>query len=204
MILFINTQDAVLLLIDHQSGLLQTVSDIDIRNLRTNVAALAEAAKQLSIPVITTASEPNGPNGPLIKEVSGLNDATFIPRHGKISAWDEPDFHQTVLRTNRKTLLIAGIWTSVCVTFPALAALAENYNVYAVVDASGDTSTLASEVAIARMTAAGVNITTTNSVIAEMQKTWKSTNSAKFLEIYESTTPKYKACVESFMLKNNS
>ena len=113
--------------------------------LRTNTAVLARLAKLAKLPLITTASEPNGPNGPIMPEIKEVApDAIYVPRKGEISAWDNEDFVKTVKSTGRKTLVIAGVWTSVCVAFPALQAKAEGYNVYFVTDASGDPSPMAS------------------------------------------------------------
>ena len=112
--------DTVILLLDHQNGLFQTVKDVPLAELRTNVVVLAKVAKLAKIPLITTASVPDGPNGPLMHELQEVApDATYVPRKGEISAWDNEDFVRTVKNTGRKTLIIAGVWTSVCVAFPA-------------------------------------------------------------------------------------
>ena len=138
--------DTVILLLDHQTGLFQTVKDIPLQELRTNTAVLAKLATLAKIPVITTASEPDGPNGPLMPEIHQFAPAaTYVGRKGEVSAWDNADFVRTVRATGRKTLIMAGIWTSVCVAFPAIQAKAEGYNVYAVFDASGDMSQMASQ-----------------------------------------------------------
>jgi nicotinamidase-related amidase len=131
-------KDTVILLLDHQTGLFQTVKDITIQELRTNTAVLAKLATLAKIPVITTASEPSGPNGPLMPEIQQFAPtATYVARKGEISAWENPDFVRTVRATGKKTLIIGGVWTSVCVAFPAIQAKAEGYTVYAVIDASG-------------------------------------------------------------------
>ena len=98
----INPDDAALLLIDHQSGLIQTVKDISASELRSNVAVLAKVATRLGIPIITTASVPGGPNGPLIAEVGEhAPRAVFVPRKGEINAWDNADFVRTVAATGK-------------------------------------------------------------------------------------------------------
>ncbi|WP_295484880.1 isochorismatase family protein [uncultured Pseudomonas sp.] len=201
---FIDPADAVLLLVDHQTGLFQTVKDIELPLLRANVIGLAKAAQLLSVPVITTASVPEGPNGPLMTEVATLQGATFVPRNGEVNAWDAPAFAETVKATGRKTLLIAGVWTSVCVAFPALAAAAEGYRVYAIIDASGDVSPIAAQVATTRLAAAGIQVTTSNAVVAEMQKTWNREHAERFGEIYAATTPNYAAVMESFSATRQS
>lgn len=89
MSVFISPADAALLMVDHQSGLFQTIKDIGVQQLRTNATSLVRAAKLLSLPVITTASAPNGPNGPLMPEFAAiLPEATYVPRNGEVNAWD--------------------------------------------------------------------------------------------------------------------
>ena len=134
---------------------------------------LAKLATLLKIPVITTASEPNGPNGPLMPEIHEFAPhAVFVPRKGEVNAWDNDDFVKTVRGTSSKTLIIAGVWTSVCVMFPALDAKAAGFNVYAVMDASGDPSEFASRTTLARFIQADVIPTSTNAVLCETHRTW--------------------------------
>ena len=112
-------------LLDHQSGLFQTVKDITVAELRANVSALARIATLLKIPVIKTASVPDGPNGPLMPEIAKLAPhAVYTPRQGEVNAWDNDLFVKAVRETGKKTLIVAGVWTSVCVMFPALDAKA--------------------------------------------------------------------------------
>lgn len=191
--------DAVILLLDHQSGLFQTVHDINVHELRTNTATLAKLATMLKIPIITTASVPDGPNGPLIPEIQQFApQAVFVPRHGEISAWDNEDFVSAVRKTGKKTLIMAGVWTSVCVTFPALEAKAEGFKVYAVIDASGDPSEMASRTTIARLAQAGVVPTSTNAVACEFQRTWNRPNAAEFGKLLSDLAPNYAAVMESY------
>jgi nicotinamidase-related amidase len=191
--------DTVILLLDHQSGLFQTVKDISVAELRTNTVILAKVAKLMKIPVITTASEPNGPNGPLMPEIhQNAPDAIYVPRKGEISAWDNEKFVETVRKTGRKTLIIAGVWTSVCVVFPALQAKADGYKVYTVMDASGDPSEMASRTTLARLTQAGIVPMSTNAVFCELQRTWNRPNAAEFAALYAAYAPNYNAVIESF------
>src|ERR687891_2750616 len=114
----LDPSDTVILLLDHQAGLFQTVKDISVTELRNNTVMLAKLATLLKIPVITTASEPNGPNGPLMPEIhENAPHAVYVPRKGEVNAWDNDDFVQTVRATSKKTLIMAGGWASVCVTF---------------------------------------------------------------------------------------
>jgi nicotinamidase-related amidase len=195
----IDPADAVILLLDHQTGLFQTVKDISVAELRANTVVLMKLAKLMKIPVITTASVPDGPNGPLMEEIKEYAaDATYVPRKGEISAWDNEDFVRTVKSTGRRTLIIAGVWTSVCVAFPALQAKAVGYKVYAVMDASGDPSEMASRVTLARLTQAGVMPMSTNMVLCELQRTWNRPDAADFAALYAIYSPNYKAVMESY------
>jgi nicotinamidase-related amidase len=194
-----DTSDAVVLLLDHQTGLFQTVKDIPVDVLRRNTASLAEVAELLKVPVITTTSEPKGPNGPLMEELAtSAPNAVYVPRKGEISAWENADFVKAVEATGRKTLIMAGVWTSVCVVFPAIQAKAAGYEVYAVIDASGDVSEMASAVSVARLAQAGVVPTTTNAVVSELQRTWNRPDAAKFAELYGKVVPNYQAAIESY------
>ena len=192
--------DTVILLLDHQSGLFQTVKDISITELRNNTIMLAKLATLLKIPVITTASEPNGPNGPLMPEIHQFAPhAVYVPRKGEVNAWDNEDFVRTVRATGRNSLIMAGVWTSVCVMFPALDAKAAGFKVYAVIDASGDPSELASRTSIARFAQAGVIPTSTNAVLSEAHRTWARPEAGELAKLYALVAPNYAAVIESYM-----
>jgi len=191
--------DAVLLLLDHQTGLFQTVKDVPLADLRANTVALAKIAEQAGIPVIYTASEPDGPNGPIMEELlEAMPNATYVGRKGEVSSWDNADFVSAVERTGRKTLIMAGVWTSVCVAFPALQAHADGYNVLAVMDASGDVSKMASDAAMLRMADAGIATVTTNTVLSETHRTWNRPDAAAWGALYSELVPHYRAVAESY------
>jgi nicotinamidase-related amidase len=191
--------DALFLLLDHQSGLFQNVKDISVAELRANTTALARLAALCRIPVITTASVPDGPNGPLMPEIhEAAPHAVYVPRKGEVNAWDNALFVKTVRDTGKQTLIIAGVWTSVCVMFPALDAKAAGFKVYAVMDASGDPSELASRTTLARFTQAGVIPTSANAVICEVHRTWNRPDAAQLAELYTMVSPNYRAVMESY------
>ena len=195
----LDTSNSVLLLLDHQAGLFQTVKDIGVAELRANTTMLAKLATLLKIPVITTASEPNGPNGPLMPEIHQFAPhAVYVPRKGEVNAWDNEDFVKTVRNTGRKTLIMAGVWTSVCVMFPALDAKASGFKVYAVIDASGDPSELASRTTLARFIQAGIIPTSTNAVLSETHRTWNRPEAAELAKLYALVAPNYGAVIESY------
>jgi nicotinamidase-related amidase len=191
--------DTVVLLLDHQSGLFQTVKDIAVADLRRNVAMIARLCTLLKIPVITTASEPAGTNGPLMPEIHELAPhAVYVPRKGEVNAWDNDDFVGEVRATDRRTLVMAGVWTSVCVMFPALDARAAGYDVYAVMDASGDPGEMASRVSLARFVQGGVKPTTTNALLSELHRTWARPEAADLAQLYGLVAPNYAAVMESY------
>src|SRR5262245_44271727 len=194
----LDPDDSVLILLDHQAGLFQTVKDISIPELRANTTMLARLASLLNIPLITSASVPDGPNGPLMPEIhESAPHAVFVRRKGEINAWDNEDFVRTVQATRRNTLIIAGVWTSVCVAFPALDARAAGYNVYAVHDASGDPSEFASRITMARLAQAGVVPTSTNAVLCEFQQHWnRGDDNQRFASLYALVAPNYGAVIE--------
>jgi nicotinamidase-related amidase len=195
----IDPADSVMLLIDHQSGLFQTIGDMPMPVLRNHAAALAKMATLCSIPVITTASVPQGPNGPLIPEIhQNAPHAKYVARKGEINAWDNPDFVAAVRATGRKTLIIAGTITSVCMAFPAIAAVHEGYRVFAVVDASGTYSKMAQEVTLARVVQAGVVPMDTAAVASELQKTWHRADAQQWAEVYTKIFPPYALLIESY------
>jgi nicotinamidase-related amidase len=192
--------DIVFLLLDHQSGLFQVVKDIPVADLRRNVEMLAKLATLLNIPVITSASEPNGPNGPPMPEIEQYAPhAQYVPRKGEVNAWDNEDFVEAVRATGRKTLVMAGVWTSVCVMFPALDARAAGFDVYAVIDASGDPSEMASRTTLARFVQGGVIPTSTNAVLCEAHRTWARPEAAELAKLYMLTAPNYAALMESYL-----
>jgi nicotinamidase-related amidase len=191
--------DTVLLLLDHQSGLFQSVKDISVAQLRANTTALAKLATLHQIPVITTASVPDGPNGPLMPEIhEAAPHAVYVPRKGEVNAWDNALFAKTVRETGKKTLIIGGVWTSVCVMFPALDAKAAGFKVYTVMDASGDPSEMASRTTLARFVQAGVIPTSANAVICEVHRTWNRPDAAQLAQLYTMVSPNYQAVMESY------
>lgn len=195
----IDIDDAILLLIDHQSGLFQTVKDLQQEELRGNVVALAKLAKLINLPVITTASVPDGPNGPLIPEIKDiLPHAIYVPRHGQINAWDNPDFVKAVKEVNRKTLIMAGTLSNICLAFPAICAVKDGYRVYALMDASGCWSAFSKDLALSRMVQASVIPTDTLAIIAEIQQTWAHPQALEFANLYADRMPSYKLLMECY------
>jgi len=196
----IDPNDAVMLLIDHQSGLFQLVRDIDQPTLRAHATALAKVARLAKVPTFTTASVPDGPNGPLIPDIHQANpDAKYIPRTGQINAWDNPAWVEAIEATGRKTLIIAGTLTSVCMAFPTLSALAAGYKVFCVIDASGNWSKMATDITTARIAQAGAFPIDTYAVLAELMSTWNRPDAMEFAAIMvDHIVPPYRGLMESY------
>jgi len=197
----INPADTLILLLDHQTGLFQTVKDIGVMELRANTIALAKLGALLKLPVITTSSVPDGPNGPPMPELKeAAPHAHYVPRHGEVNAWDNEAFVKAVRDTGKKTLIMAGVWTSVCVMFPALDATAAGFKVYAVIDASGDPSEMVSRTTVARFVQGGVVPTTVNAVVSEIHRTWNRPEAAELAQLYTMYAPNYRAVMESYQM----
>ncbi|CAI0772445.1 nicotinamidase/pyrazinamidase [Serratia entomophila] len=171
----LDKDQAAVLLVDHQAGLLSLVRDIDPDRFKNNVLALGDLAKYFNLPTILTTSFENGPNGPLVPELKAqFPDAPFIPRPGQINAWDNDDFVKAVKATGRKQLIIAGVVTEVCVAFPAISALKEGFEVFVVTDASGTFNELTRQSAWSRMEAAGAQLMTWFGVACELHRDWRN------------------------------
>ncbi|TWE05522.1 nicotinamidase-related amidase [Pseudomonas sp. AG1028] len=171
----LDKNNAAVLLVDHQAGLLSLVRDIDPDKFKNNVLALADLAKFFKLPTILTTSFETGPNGPLVPELKELfPDAPYIARPGQINAWDNEDFVKAIKATGKKQLIIAGVVTEVCVAFPALAAIEEGFDVFVVTDASGTFNQISRDSAWQRMTAAGAQLMNWFAVACELHRDWRN------------------------------
>jgi nicotinamidase-related amidase len=171
----LNKEDAVVLMVDHQTGLISLVQDFSPNEFKNNVLALADVAKFFKLPTILTTSFESGPNGPLVPELKEMfPDAPYIARPGQINAWDNEDFVKAIKATGRKQLIIAGVVTDVCVAMPALSALAEGFDVFVVTDSSGTFNETVQQAAWARMTAAGAQMMNWFAVACELHRDWRN------------------------------
>jgi nicotinamidase-related amidase len=147
--------NAVLLLVDHQIGLYTGIRDTDVLHLKHNIVGLTRAMLALKVPVIvTTTSEKMW--GPLIPELAEVLRGVKIIERTTVNAWDEKRVADAVKATGRKKLIVTGISTDVCLAFPAIAALADDFESYAVIDASGGFTKAQVDMGILRMQQAGV------------------------------------------------
>lgn len=170
-------EDSVLVLIDHQPYQLANLNSHDPHMVVNNSTALAKAAKAFGVPTILTSviADRGGVIFPQITDVfpgQEVIDRTFI------NTWEDRQVVDAVKATGRKQLIIAGLWTEVCVAMPTIQALGEGWDVTVVTDASGGTSVEAHEVAIQRMVMAGANMMTWLAVASEWQRDWARTEHA--------------------------
>ena len=195
----LDKDNAAVLLVDHQTGLLSLVRDIDPDKFKNNVLALAAAAKYFNLPTILTTSFEDGPNGPLVPElVEMFPDAPFIARPGQINAWDNEDFVKAVKATGKKQLIIAGVVTEVCVAFPTLSALAEDFEVFVITDASGTFNQLTRDSALDRMSQSGAQLMTWFGASCELHRDWR--NDIEGLgALFASHIPDYKNLIQSYV-----
>ncbi|KAL5339536.1 Isochorismatase-like protein [Aspergillus crustosus] len=153
----LNIDDAVVLFVDHQSGLIQLVRDFEPNEFHTNVLGLVRLTKYFNLPAVLTTSFDTGPNGPIVKEiVDELPNAPLIRRPGQINAMDNEDFVNAIKAAGRKQIIISGVLTELCVAFPALTLIEQGYDVFVVTDASGTFKKHTREAAHKRMAARDV------------------------------------------------
>ena len=196
----LSPDNAAMLFIDHQAGLLPLVNDWSETELRSNVLALAKIAKIYNLPVIITSSYEEGPNGPIAPGLLEMfPDVKIIKRQGEINAWDDPNFVKAVKATERNKLIISGILTDVCVAFPSLSAREAGYDVIAAIDGSGTINKTVREAAISRMIQAGVTIMTWFPIMAELQGDWKKSTTPEMVKLLTEHAIKYGLIVSSYV-----
>ena len=179
-------ENSAMLLIDHQVGTMKLIKNLPLSEVEKNTLALAKVAKVLKIPVVLTSSQEDRFQGKLMTTLAELLPEAYevrVKRAGIVNAWDDKNFVQAVKDTNRTNLIMAGITTDVCLVFPAISAVREGYNVQAVMDASGSPFHLSEDLARQRMHDAGVVLTATITMIAELVKDWSRTEGVELQEL---------------------
>lgn len=173
-------QNCALILIDHQPFQFAGLRSHDSQTIINNVVGLAKTAKVFGVPtLLTTVVEERG--GYLIKQLQDVFPEQKPINRTFINTWEDKRVVDWVKATGRKKIVIAALWTEICLAFPAIQAAGEGYDVYAVTDASGGVSVEAHEVAIQRMIQAGVTPITWNVFTAELQRDWARTETAAAL-----------------------
>jgi nicotinamidase-related amidase len=200
----LSKDDAALLLVDHQSGLISLVQDFTPNDFKNNVIALADVGKFFNLPTILTTSFDEGPNGPIVPElIERFPDAPLIRRPGQINAWDNKDFVQAIKATGRKQLIIAGVVTDVCVTFPSLSAIEAGFDVFVVTDASGTFDVTVQQAAWSRMQSAGVQLMNWFSVACELHRDWRN-DMVGLGTLLSNHLPNYRNLMTSYQMLQNA
>lgn len=166
-------QNAALVIIDYQPVQVASIQSMEKRALVSNITNVAKTARLFGLPtVLSTVNVATGRNQPIIHQLAEVfPDITPIDRTS-INAWEDADFVAAVRATGRKKLIMAALWTEVCLVHPALDALQEGFEVYPVVDAVGGTSPAAHQAGLARLTQAGAQPTSWVQLICELQRDW--------------------------------
>ncbi len=195
----LSKDDAVLLMVDHQAGLISLVQDFSPNEFKNNVLALSACGKYFDLPTILTTSFEEGPNGPLVPEIKEMHPAApYIARPGNINAWDNDDFVNAIKQTGRRQLILAGVVTEVCVAFPALSAVEQGYDVFVVTDASGTFNPVTRDAAWLRMQNAGVQLMNWFGIACELHRDWR--NDVEGLgALFSNYLPNYRNLMTSYV-----
>jgi nicotinamidase-related amidase len=166
----LTSENAALVLIDHQVGLMTGVRDISTGELKHNVVALAKAAKALNLPIVVTTTARESMWGPTFPELAeALPEIPIIDR-ASVNAFDDEKVAQAITATGRKKLIFAGISLEICAAFPAMTAVGRGFDAYVAVDASGTFSETKRQVGLLRMLQAGVIVSDYASLMVEILK----------------------------------
>jgi nicotinamidase-related amidase len=164
--------DHLLVLIDHQSQMAFPVRSIDVALLRTNTGLVSKAAAGFAVPTLLTSVAMASFSGPLFPEISEVFPDAPVTDRTTMNAWEDANVIARVNQAGKQKLVIAGLWTSVCIVGPVLSALEQGFQVYVITDACGDVSDEAHERAVQRMLQAGVQPLTSLQYLLELQRDW--------------------------------
>lgn len=170
-------ENSAMLLIDHQRGTLKLARNIPHDEIVRNTRALARTAVAIKLPLVLTSSQETNFQGLLIDDLQTIASDAYekrVKRPGVVDAWGFAPFRRAVEETGRRKLIMAGLTNDVCIVYPAISAVEDGYCVQVVVDAGGSPTTLADETALRRMEKAGVVLTSTNQLMAELATDWAS------------------------------
>jgi nicotinamidase-related amidase len=168
----IEPAQCALLLVDQQAGLAFGVGSSDRQVLLNNAVALARTAIAFSIPVVASTSASKVYSGPLMPAIQAALPGVKSIERRSMNVWEDDVARAAVLNTRRRRLLVSGLLTEACVTFPVLSALSEGFEVFVVADACGGITLASHELALRRMEAAGARMTSWIQVLLELQRDW--------------------------------
>lgn len=182
----LRAENAALLLIDHQLGTAQLVRTQPAQDSIRFAGVLAHTARILGMPIVITSSQEDhvqGPIAPQVREAAPEAFAARVKRAGTVNAWEHAEFKTAVEATGRRQLIMAGLTTDVCLVFPAIDAVRDGYEVYAVLDASGSPFQASEDLARQRMAAHGVTLTATNTIMAELAQDWSTPTGSQIIQL---------------------
>lgn len=165
-------EDSAIVFIDHQPQMTFGVAGMDRATLINNVTLIAKVAKEFNVPAILTAVETESFSGYIWPQLLDVFAGQDVIERTSMNSWDSPEFRQAIEATGRKNILMCGLWTEVCVTWPTIEMLGAGYNIYVVEDCCGATSPQAHEAALSRMVQAGAVRVTTIGGLLEWQRDW--------------------------------
>ena len=165
-------ENCAVVFIDHQPQMTFGVANIERQQLVNNVVMLAKAAKEFNIPVILTAVETESFSGYIWPQLMDVFPGQQPIERTSMNSWDDPAFRDAIEKTGKKNIILAGLWTEVCIAWPALNMIEAGYNVFIVEDACGATSQLAHEAAMKRCIQAGAVPMTAIATTLEFQRDW--------------------------------
>jgi nicotinamidase-related amidase len=164
--------NCTLLMIDYQPQMLFAVKSIDNETLVNNAVGLAKAAKIFKVPTLLTSISQKSFNGKIFTPLQRVLSNVSVIDRSTMNAWEDPKVIEAVKKTKRDKLILAGLWTEVCIALPAIKALESGYTVYVVADACGGTTSLAHQTAMQRMIQAGAIPLTWLQLLLELQRDW--------------------------------
>jgi len=164
--------ECALLLIDHQAGLAFGVESVDRQVLLNNTVALARTAGVFGIPIVVSTSATKVYSGPLMPAIQAVLPGVAVIERHNMNSWEDETVRAAVVGTGRRRLLISGLLTEACVSFPVLSALKDGYEVFVVADACGGLTATSHDLALRRMAAAGASMTSWVQVLLELQRDW--------------------------------
>jgi nicotinamidase-related amidase len=167
-------EDSAVVFIDHQPQMTFGVASMDRAMLMNNVTLLARAAKEFEVPAVLTAVETESFSGYVWPQLLDVFPGQPVVERTSMNSWDDAGFRKAIEATGRKNLLMTGLWTEVCVTWPTIEMVAAGYSIYVVEDCCGATSLAAQDAALSRMVQAGATRVTTIGALLEWQRDWKN------------------------------
>jgi nicotinamidase-related amidase len=185
-------ENSALVLVDYQVGTLQLIRSGSSDQSLRNAVMLAKAAKAYGMPIVLTTSQEDhiqGPLAPALQHVAAEAYESRVQRVGIVNAWADPKFRAAVEATGRKKLIMGGVTTDICLIFPSISAVQAGFEVQAVIDASGSSYKVQEAMSRRRMEGAGVVLTTTNTIIAELVQDWSSPQGSKLVMLLIATAP---------------